>query len=204
MITIAELEARTKLPAPEWAGKCYEVACVAAELVDGAVPVYGHYLGLVVQGTLFEDVACGFVQHGWVQLPDGRVLDPTRWVFEGAVPYIWVGSDDEYDEGGNRFREALLGPPPPFDADGEVFEVTANELPAAGWQVIEKLLDLDAQYLEGLEPGWLCREQLFWLANVDPRRMRGQARAIYAMLEQFELRGFIPIDNLRMVERSPL
>ena len=36
--------------------------------------------------------------HVWIELPDGSVLDPTRWAFEGAWPYVYSGPADCYDE----------------------------------------------------------------------------------------------------------
>jgi hypothetical protein len=32
--------------------------------------------------------------HMWMRLADGRVVDPTRWCYEGREPYIYVGYGD--------------------------------------------------------------------------------------------------------------
>lgn len=98
--SLAEAEAAIGEPAARWVSRCYEIAfkLVAAELVPGRA-VYGHYLGPVAAGSYFSTRgANGFVGHGWISLPDGRVLDPTRWVFEGREPYLYVGALGEPDD----------------------------------------------------------------------------------------------------------
>lgn len=35
-------------------------------------------------------------RHSWVLLDDGRVLDPTRWCFEGYPARVYVGPSDYY------------------------------------------------------------------------------------------------------------
>lgn len=42
--------------------------------------------------------AKGHVVHTWVEMPDGSIIDPTRWVFEGSWPYTYRGVADFYDE----------------------------------------------------------------------------------------------------------
>ena len=175
MITIEQLEKEFGLPIKKWAGKCYQVACAAAKLIKGAEPIYGHF------------------------------LDPTRWVFEGAKPYLYHGPNDCYDEGGNALRMALMGGPPEFDPDEDIINIKPHMLATKAWVFVEERLGLeDALMYEGYEPGDITKEQLFWLANQDPRKLHGHARAIYAMLEGLDMKGFVPIDNWGMVERSPM
>jgi len=206
MITIAELEKEWGAPVEQWTGNCYGLACAAAKLIEGAIPIYGHYLGEVAEGTFFEPTSGGgFVQHGWVQLKDGQVLDPTRWAFEGKEPYLYHCPNDVYDEGGNQLRAAMMGDPPGFDPDEDIVHITQAMLNGDAWTFIEKLFKLEHAYLDDLcEPGDVTRHQLFWLANYDPRMMRGHATAIYAMLKKMDLRGLVPHDNWQMVERSPM
>jgi len=53
---------------------------------------HGHWTGDVAYGSHFDRRAqLPFIAHGWIQLDDGRVLDPTRWVFENVAPYLYVG-----------------------------------------------------------------------------------------------------------------
>jgi hypothetical protein len=85
-------------PPETWVGNCYAIAyqLVEAGLVEGRA-VYGHYLGPIAKDSFFSEkgLAVGFVPHGWVLMGDGRVLDPTRWVFENVEPYIYVGEVGE-------------------------------------------------------------------------------------------------------------
>ena len=34
--------------------------------------------------------------HVWIERPDGTIVDPTRWVFEGVWPYVYEGPADLY------------------------------------------------------------------------------------------------------------
>lgn len=89
-ITVAEVEKAIKLPAKKWAGQCYGVATemVKKGVVDGRA-VYGIWWGLIHPKSLFAGRA--WTHHGWIVLYDHSVIDPTRWVFEHAKPYIYHG-----------------------------------------------------------------------------------------------------------------
>jgi hypothetical protein len=180
------------------------VAAAAAPLIDGATAVYGHYLGPVAPGTLFSG-RHGFVQHGWVELADGRVLDPTRWAFEGVEPYLYVGVRDHYDEGGNQLRRQLQGEAPMFDTE-RVVNITPRMLPTAAWKWMEEILSLQGHLAdEGYEPGDVSFMQLVWIANLDPRTMGcdgEHAVDIYAMLDKLNQSALIPLDNQLMVEKG--
>lgn len=93
-------------------GNCYGVALAIVEDFGlDAVARYGHYTGKV-HGLSYFNAGRPFQRHGWVELWDGRILDPTRWVFEqpdggkfpkAMKPYIYVGPNDCYDLGGEQF-----------------------------------------------------------------------------------------------------
>ncbi len=209
--SLARVEKVLGEPAKKWAGRCYEIACacVAAKLVPG-VAVYGHFLGKVAPKSYFGERAhLPFVQHGWVLLPDGRIWDPTRWSFEGPKPYIHVGENKgEYDEGGNKLRAAVVRPPPEWDPSEPKTEFTSAILNSAAWCLIEDLLKLEEQYtfddqdLDAQQPGFLCRTQLFWIANLPYETLQPHAAAIYEAYKRTDLEGLIPIDNLRRAERE--
>lgn len=206
MITIPEIEKAFDLPAAEWPGRCYEVAVVAAGLAEGATAVYGHYLGRVAPGTLFTGRP-GFVRHGWVVLASGIVVDPTRWVFEGVEPYLFVSPlTDEYDEGGNQLRRVLQGEAPVFHSHDRVVNIATHMLPAPAWMWMEEILNLQKNFGdEDYEPGDVSFTQLLWIANLDPRAMGvdgEHAESIYTMLDKLDQAALIPIDNQRMVEQG--
>jgi len=78
-------------------------------------------------------------------------------------------------------------------------------LPGDAWTFIEKILRLADAYLDDLcEPGEVTHLQLHWLANCDPRRMQGHAKDIYTMFKEMGMKGLVPLDNWKMVERSPM
>jgi hypothetical protein len=97
--TLAECEKVLGEKAEKWVARCYEISCriVAAGLVDG-VAVYGHWTGDVASGSYFatRSARLPFVNHGWILLKDGRVLDPTRWVFENVAPYLYIGEEPDH------------------------------------------------------------------------------------------------------------
>lgn len=86
-------------PIKDWPGKCYQVACA---LVDGGIvdgdAIYGHWVGPIhPKAPVFGGQNRPFTHHGWILMEDGTVVDPTRWVFENAKPYIFIGKPPEDD-----------------------------------------------------------------------------------------------------------
>lgn len=178
------------IPVGDWPGNCYVIATamVDAGLVpEGAVKAYGHYIGHVVPSSPFRAVwdAVGWVRHGWVQVTSERVIDPTRWVFEGRRPYIYDGPAHEYDRGANEHRRANLRPAPKFKASGRVYPTVGMSVGAE--YLVSDLLNNDIRLV--------TPEQAFWIANL-PIDMLGEfATEVYAWLVVCDLGGFIPIDN---------
>lgn len=201
---LAELELATGLPADQWHGRCFEIATAAAKLIPDSRAVYGHWLGGIAEGSWwFHRKGQPFIQHGWVKLKGGGIMDPTRFSFEGKDPYLWEGplNKNEYDEGGNKWRMAMMGTCPEFDAESskQVYNITTRHLPSKAWGFVEKLLGLDRCFDEEYEPGDVTVEQLHWLANYDPNFFEGHARDIYQMLDKFQLKGLVPYDNWQRV-----
>lgn len=100
-LTPKEIAKKIKLPLAKWPGKCYEIASamVDAKIVPGGTAVYGHWIGPIHSRSIFADRAqLGFCNHGWIIMPDGVVIDPTRYVFEACAPYIFHGARDAAQE----------------------------------------------------------------------------------------------------------
>ncbi len=131
-------------PAAGWAGRCYAVSAAAVDrgLVSG-VAVYGHFLGKISPRSYFASRrGWPFVRHGWVRLPDGRVLDLTRWTFTGRAPYVYAGRNrGEYDEGGNECRARLSKPAPTFDSGEEIFHLGPHDLGREAWGHVDDVLE---------------------------------------------------------------
>lgn len=187
--TLAAVEKHLGEKAIYWAGRCYEIAyrIVECELVEGE-PIYGHYLGHVEPGTLFAGRS--IIQHGWILLPDGRIMDPTRWVFLGVDPFLYVGEDhQDYDRGGNKMREAFMRPFPAFNEERAVKDF----FPPKG------LIQICAGMAESMAGFnvWSV-EQLSWVANLPYHVLEEYTNPlrVYKALEKVGLIGFVPIDNL--------
>lgn len=83
-------------PAEDWAGRCNELALAMVELglARGQV-VFGIWRGPIAAGIPRTQLMGGAL-HSWIQREDGGVVDPTRWVFEGGLPYVYEGPRDHY------------------------------------------------------------------------------------------------------------
>jgi len=192
---VADVERIIGIPSAEWDGRCYEIAlkCLEAGVVVGKAR-YGQFLG-----KISED--CGtfagrpFSQHGWVELPNGMIWDPTRWAFEATKPYIFIGPNNgEYDIGGNTlkrlaYRNGMRAPK--YDQSKKQIDLTLDD---ADWDVVNATLsgNLDA-----------CRRldviQLHWVATADPKDLGESAKRIFAAIKAAGERVLIPIDNWQLV-----
>jgi hypothetical protein len=195
--TIEAIEKQCGEPASAWVARCYEIACHAAKLYDGAVAVYGHWLGDVEPESFFgSSRMLPFIQHGWVLLADGRILDPTRWVFEAVEPYIWAGENDgSYDEGGNGWRKAMHPDAPAYDPHEE--QVDRTKVGMLEWVALVRLAMGEQADMQ--EP--LCFPQLLWVANLPPADMGALAPDVYRALDKMKLLSLMPLDNRRTIER---
>jgi hypothetical protein len=194
-------------PADTWKGQCFALATAAVKcgLVQGDA-VYGMWHGPIAKKSYFYEHRGNlpFVNHGWVNLPDGRICDPTRWVFEAVEPYVYIGPNDHYDEGANRLRAHES--PPDYDPTEKIVEVTSDALGAAAWTHMERLLGMD-QYVpddddEEFTPGQVTVPQLFWIGNRSPDVLAPHAAAIYAALDHLGYGAAVPHDNRLAVERQ--
>lgn len=234
--TLAECEKAIGEKAQAWVARCYEISCaiVKAGLVDGDA-VYGHWIGPVSPKSHFARArGLPFVPHGWILLKDGRVLDPTRWVFENVEPYLYVGSPPDsldiqpcancgllyeehnddgpedrcdnyeqprwpYDEGGNRWREAMsMGRPIPT-ASGPSKDVALTGFTKT-W--VANVLGVE-------DAATLAVSQLIYLANMSYdviKRAVGPdgVKMIYEVIADFDDTSiaWIPLDNFNRARRE--
>ena len=144
-------------------------------------------------------------RHGWAQYED-TVIDPTRWVFEGDEPYIWVGPieadcdpDDAdyyfYDEGARRMENQLVNrpvPPPPQKGEKTCRFKWGGVMDAH----FAAVLHTDSARI-------LSRGQLFYLANMDPNVLgREPTIMLYHELKKRRMLALIPIDTQHWVEHE--
>ena len=171
-------------------------ACNEAGIINGKLR-YGHYTGPIHPNSLFKkNIGIGFCQHGWVELTDNQIFDPTRWVFENVNPYIYVGKNDYYDVGGNKFREASRKEPPEYLDTDKKKEVN---IPLDLKNFINEILKDTRK-----ETNDYTLRQLMYLGNTPPRLLEPFGKEIFTILKDNHLKGFIPIDNWGLVMESNL
>jgi hypothetical protein len=180
-----------KWPVEKWPGNCYGVAGAIhkAGLVKGRL-CYGIFHGYIDPNSCFGNRA--FTHHGWVERRT-TIYDPTRWVFDGVAPYIYVGpkDDDNYDFGGNALRKARLQPCPEFDPT------------RTPWSVPEELRPFVASTIGELfrTDGMLGLQQVMWFANMPLDMLGDYAKPVFEWIARPKeeggvgLPGFIPQDN---------
>jgi hypothetical protein len=190
--TLAACEAAVGEPAAAWKGRCHEVALAivkAGLCPPGTVTRYGAYWGPVHRDNGVFAGGLPFYRHGWIELPDGRVLDPTRWVFTAEAPYLFVTADAaDYDPGMRRLWRAT--PPPPDGAHPNRYDLAFEDGDGDG----ELRAYLTATFGRDTQ---LNSEQLMWVANVPPAVLGpALARRYYAALRRTRtyFKAFVPID----------
>ena len=95
------------VPLERWPGNCHGVATEILNLlpVRGMRLARGHWHGPVHGDSVFS---AGPSQHTWLELEDGRILDPTRWAFTNPhKPRIYLGLCDHYDEFGAQLDAGM-------------------------------------------------------------------------------------------------
>lgn len=195
-LTVSQVERAIGLPAKGWEGNCHGIAVkvLAAGLVRGRA-VYGCWHG-EMKGHWANRAGVPFTHHGWIALPDGNIVDPTRWSFEASEPYIYVGPMDEnlYDPGGNKARrmtQRMVGVSEECPMLGPGEKLIDLKLPKGAAELVNSLM--------GEDPGIFTMKRIIWLANRDPGELGEYAKPVYEALIRAGQTGWIPIDNRRTV-----
>lgn len=201
--SIAVIERVIGIPCSDWHGNCFAIASQMVEsgLILGTA-VYGHYLGPVSPIGYWRQYAeRPFIQHGWIALTDPlsnyRIMDPTRWSFEHAKPFVTLllptdEAFNDYDEGGNMWRAATQRPCPKPTFGEKLIKL---ELSAQARQLVQALIPASS-------PIALPASQLFWLANVPYDALAPLSAEIFMAISRAGLRATVPIDNMRRAERE--
>lgn len=194
-IEIKKVEKTIGISVEKWRGNCHGIASLLLQhgLVIGKLR-YGHWVGPVSKDSMFGKYPNGLVRHGWIELLDGTIVDPTRFEFEQKEPYIYVGKNDHYDAGGNRIKMARLTPPPEYNPTEN--QVTLSMCSSA-MELVEELFKMKGS----TEPRELTVTvmQVFWLANLPLQLFEGLAKPIYEAIIEAGHGAFIPIDNKDMI-----
>lgn len=136
----AVISREISIPLKDWAGNCHGVAKGILERlpVAGMRLVRGHYDGFISRDSVYRG---SVQQHSWLELDDGRILDPTRWCMDRPdKPYLYIGENDAYDEAGimlscmtrTAARASIwsIGAPQPEDHVARILEGLKPELRA--------------------------------------------------------------------------
>ena len=183
------------VPVKDWPGNCHTISqkILAAGLVPGGKLRYGHWLGPVVESTMFHGKPIN--RHGWLDVVnDGTtiVVDPTRWVFEAAKPYIYRAPDFDgfYDIGGNAFKMSLMLQSEPPDNDGKPPQLTLPD-DHVGNAIRHILGEYSGDTVSIRQAHYVATQPLQFLA--------GQAKEIYEWLDSHDERALVPMDNWQYV-----
>lgn len=176
-----------------WAGKCHEVAALLLKknVVVGKLR-YGHWIGPVHPDSMFAERPLGLIHHGWIELEDSYIVDPTRWVFECEAPYVYIGKNDFYDAGGNVLRQLNMQPPPEFDCSCSQALLKSSKVAA-----FVKSMHVDCRAVK--QQTKVTMKQMFWLANLPLELLGNYAKDVYLELIDQGYGVFIPIDNKEIV-----
>lgn len=191
--SVVKVEAAIGIKSNDWKGNCYAIsdACLKAGLVPNGVLRYGHYRGPIDPKSMFyKNSAIGFCQHGWIELPNNQIWDPTRWVFENKEPYIYIGKNDHYDVGGNIHRMKIRTPAPKFDENQKIVQLNAEKV----------VIDIVRSILGDSRVGnKFTLQQIVWSANENPITFGNNAKDFYQALKDIKMEAFIPIDNWKLI-----
>jgi hypothetical protein len=156
---------------------------------------YGIYLGPIADGTRFSGRP--FANHGWIEFESGLVVDPTRWVFEGAKPALAAVPLDDYDFAGRRTRNAISARPlPAFDPKGRIFSWDGDD--AEVREAVAALLGAEGDW-----DGRIGLTQMSWLGNLPLGSLGEHAGRIYEFFERQGVIALVPIDNRNWLEDAP-
>jgi len=192
-LDIETVEATIGIPVEDWVGSCHGISNKLLEhnIVKGKLR-YGHWKGPVSPYSIFATRPVGLIRHGWVELPDERIVDPTRFGFENAHPYIYVGENDYYDAGGNIYRKQTMRPAPEYDRSKMQIILVPKAL--AEQFIAESLKRFTSDGAVSI-----TINQAFWLANLPLDVLGVAAREVYQALMLADHGGLIPYDNKHLV-----
>lgn len=192
-----DLATEIEMPIGEWPGNCHAVASAILERapIQGMRLVRGHFHGFVSRKSVYSGGPC---QHSWLELEDGRILDPTRWAMEHPDhPEIYCGENDVYDEAGLEIGARM---PPVFPGQAVGFEAS---LARAGDEALERI----AKAMGCVAPSDLAPEgrelRLFadriQLRLKSPPEQMSAPQDLFQALEAAGLKALIKIDIWKKV-----
>lgn len=190
-MNLCDIADKIGLPVEQWKGQCYGVACSLLEhgFYEGRA-VYGHYTGPINPKSMFFGKP--IVHHGWIETPDGKIVDPTRWVFDAAEPYIFEGSSkiDKkfYDEGGNQLLQKMEKPIPERKPDDKMKDIPVELQPMFSSLLRRNKVETQITVMEA-----------HWIATLSLLVLKEKAKPVYEFMVANNFAAFIPLDNRRKI-----
>jgi hypothetical protein len=179
-----------EIPLKDWPLNCHRIACAVRDLVpvEGMRVVRGHYDGPIANSSAYRG---GLQQHSWLELADGRVLDPTRWAMQSpSKPFIYLGVCDHYDDGG---RAMSAGMPPPFPGTGPDFSDRIEALSAARKNDLAQALRTSSTLPRHLS------DALVRTLKYDPTEIE-DPHSLYTITQEMGLKAMIPLDSWQRIK----
>lgn len=200
--SINDCESAINMLANEWIGRCHEIAVeIKNALKIPGVPQYGIYTGIIHNKSVFKGRP--FTRHGWIKLKDGRIFDPTRWVFDRPLtPYIWCefDHDNEYDIGGLILKRAINGfepAPSPHtynDRRDKPYDLMLNK------KSIEYLVSIFPEIINKSDNSiTLSLGQINWFVHLPHHEMGRYVKSIMKSIRKAGLNHLIPIDTQNVI-----
>ena len=99
-LTIELIERTLEWKHENWPRFCCDVSAgiLVNHLIEGTL-MRGLYAGNIHRSSEFSSATNPF-EHCWIELEDGRVLDPTRWTITCEEPYVYIDNNNiDYIDG---------------------------------------------------------------------------------------------------------
>lgn len=151
-ISINEIESAINTHSDLWIGHCHLTSSkiLKSGIITGNL-VYGHYHGPIHEDSIFSmDVN---PSHGWIELGDDTICDPTRWVFDNVEPYLYMSKKSNADYQKVDLKEiTTLSPKKSSD------ECSLNLIPldtSNGSFAIRYLLHTDKNFISYIDALWI-------------------------------------------------
>jgi hypothetical protein len=178
-----------EIPLADWPGNCHGVAEAVLKRapVSGMRLVRGHYHGDISRKSIYREAPFG--QHSWLELEDGRILDPTRWAMERPEsPEIYLGLSDVYDEAG---LEASAIRPPLFPGTKSGEQIVLEKLVPEKLGLIAAAMKMETPSDE--RTIHRVADRLCYLLKSPPEQL-DDASGLYKTLAKAGLKAMIKID----------
>jgi len=164
---------------------------VDGKIIKSVREIYGMFYGLSVQHK-----QVGFYRHAWVLVNEKYIIDPTRWVFHGKDPKMYIcekGDRKDYDQNMVRFRSQFPRVFPPSENN------TSNVV-NFNWSkdLVELLQTLSLKIDHDFKT--MHMNQVMWVANLPPPVLGNLQAEVYNKLYEMKLTGFIPVDFRKQFE----